>query len=306
MDPVLGVTVYLEPDFETLTAMRSFGIPRQLRNPHPAVVEFQRKKALVSKAEVGRAARFLQALISAAIEVGWKVPAKMRQWSRGSGEPLPDLSLQLPSGELFFTVRELDDRGRRVQAYITETDYYTRATRTRANTQFQASSKLEVTITKPWKDEAILSLRDSSDESIEEKLPTLIHILEIAEAEADWSHREEERRSEARQTRWEEVKKQAFAKLTYERNAEMLRDQLEGRQAAAAMRTYADEVTAQADQLGGPLRDDAREWSAWIREHADSTDPINGPLRLLCVTSASHDDLQPHMNGWSSYGPYWR
>ncbi|WP_235616651.1 hypothetical protein [Mycobacterium montefiorense] len=66
MDPVLGVAVYLEPDFEALTAMRSFDIPRQLRNPHPTVVEFQSKKALVSKAEISRAARFLQGLISAA------------------------------------------------------------------------------------------------------------------------------------------------------------------------------------------------------------------------------------------------
>lgn len=306
MDPVLGVTVYLEPDFEVLTAMRSFDIPRQLRDPHPAVVEFQRKRALVSKAEIGRAARFLQGLVSAANEVGWKVPPKVHNMSRGRGEPVPDLSLQLPSRELVLTVRELDERGRRVHAYVTETDYYTRGTRTSANKHFQASGKLEVTITKRWEDRTILSLSDTPGRSIEEQLPTLIQKLEIAEAEADWSRQEERRRSEVRQTRWEEVKKEAFTKLTYERNADMLRDQLERRQAAAAMRTYADEVNAQADQLNGPLRDEARKWSAWIRQHADTTDPINGPLRQLCVTSASHNDLEPHMNGWSSYGPYRR
>lgn len=306
MDPVLGVTVYLEPDFAALTAIRSFDLPRQLRDPHPAVVEFQNKKALVSKAEIGRAAGFLQGLISAATEVGWKIPPKMRQWSRAPGDPVPDLSLQLPSRELFLTVRELDERGRRVQAYVTETDYYPRTTRTIANSHFQASGKLEVTVTKMWTDDAILSVCDTPDASIEEQLPTLIHKLEIAEAEADWSHQEEMRRSEARQTRWEEVKKEAFTKLTYERNAEMLRDQLERRQAAATMRAYADEVDAQADQLDESVRDEAREWSAWIRQHAESTDPINGRLRLLCVTSASHNDLEPHMNGWSSYGPYRR
>lgn len=307
MDPVLGVTVYLEPDFAALTAVRSFDIPRQLRDPHPAVVEFQSKKALVSKAEIGRAARFLQGLISAASEVGWKVPPKMRHWSRGRGEPVPDLSLQLPSRELFLTVRELDERrGSGVQAYVTETDYYTRGTRTSANKHFQASGKLEVTITKIWEDQAILSLCDTDGASIEEQLPTLIHKLEIAEAEADWSRQEEERRSEARQARWEEVKKEAFTKLTYERNAEMLRDQLERRQAAATMRTYADEVDAQANQLNHADGDEARNWSAWIRQHADDTDPVNGPLRLTCVTSASHNDLEPHMNGWSAYGPYRR
>jgi len=249
MDPVLGVTVYLEPDFEALTAVRTFDIPRQLRNPHPVVVDFQSKKALVSKTEIGRAARFLQGLISAVSEVGWKVPPKVRHWSRGNGEPIPDLSLQLPSRELFLTVRELDERDRRLQAYVTETDYHTRGTRTIANRHFRASGKLEVTLTRMWTDDAILSACDKPDAPIEEQLPTLIHKLEIAEAEADWSRQEEMRRSEVRQARWEEVKKEAFARLTYERNAEMLRDQLERRQAAATMRIYADEVNARAGQL---------------------------------------------------------
>lgn len=77
MDPVLGVTVYLEPDYEALIVMRSFDVPRQLRDPHQAVAEFQNKKALVSKAQVRRAARFLQALVSAATEIGWKMGARL-------------------------------------------------------------------------------------------------------------------------------------------------------------------------------------------------------------------------------------
>jgi hypothetical protein len=152
MDPVLGVTVYLEPDFAALTAMRSFDIPRQLRDPHPAVVEFQNKRASVSKAQIGRAARFLQALISAATEVGWKISPKTRYMSSGRGEPVPDLSLRLPSQELVVTIRELDERGRWQQAYLTETDYYTRAVRTIANKQFQGSGSLAVTLAKTWDD----------------------------------------------------------------------------------------------------------------------------------------------------------
>ncbi|MDT5291923.1 MAG: hypothetical protein QOF88_6812 [Mycobacterium sp.] len=136
------------------------------------------------------------------------------------------------------------------------------------------------------------------------QLATLIRELEITEAEAEWARQEESRRSKIRQTRWEEVKQEAFTKLSYERNAEMLRDQLERRQAAATMRTYADGVETLAERFDDPDKEEARKWAAWIRQHADSTDPINGPLRLLRVTSASHNDLAPHMNGWSTYGPY--
>lgn len=96
-DAVLGVTVYLEPDFEALTAACSFNVPRQLRSPHPAVAAFQSKKALVSKGEIGRAARFLQALVLAAPEVGWKSPARIPNMSRERGDSGPDRTLQLPS-----------------------------------------------------------------------------------------------------------------------------------------------------------------------------------------------------------------
>ena len=306
MDPVLGVTVYLEPDFEVLTAVRAFSVPRQLRNPHPAVAAFQDKKALVSKAQIARAARFLQALVTAATELGWTVPAKVPH--RGRGESGPDLTLRFPSRELVVTIRELDQRGgrRHVRAYTTETDYYTRAERTTANKYFQASGKLEVTLTKTWEDQVIVSLRDTDGATIEEQLPTLVRKLEIAEAEADWSRQEEVRRSEIRETRWEEVKQDAFTKLSYERNADRLRDELDRRQSAAAMRTYAEEVAERAEQLDDENGEEARKWAAWIQEHAKRIDPTNGPLRLLRTTSCSHDELQPHMHGWSTHGPYHR
>jgi len=306
MDPVLGVTVYLEPDWEVLTAVRSFNIPHQLRDPHPAVVEFQNKKALVSKGEMGRAARFLQALTSAATEVGWKIPLKPGNRARRLGEHVHDLWLRLPSRELVVTIRELTQSGRQVQAYLIETDYYTRNTRTIANKHFQPSGKLAVTIVKAWDNDTVLSLQDTAGASLEEQLPVLIRKLEIAEAEADWSRQEASRRSEIRETRWEEVKQEAFTKLTYQRNAELLGDQLERRRAVVAMRAYADEIGARAEQLNGPHTEEARKWATWIRQHADRTDPINGPLHLLRITSASYDDLQPHMNGWSAYSPHRR
>jgi hypothetical protein len=59
----------------------------------------------------------------------------------------------------------------------------------------------------------------------------------------------------------------------------------------------------------GPEASDAqaaREWADWIRQQAERTDPLNGPLRVVHVTSCSHEELQPHMNGWSTRGPYGR
>ncbi|HEX3955319.1 MAG TPA: hypothetical protein VHZ03_01670 [Trebonia sp.] len=70
------------------------------------------------------------------------------------------------------------------------------------------------------------------------------------------------------------------------------------------MRAYAEEIDAHAAGLEAPAAQAAREWAGWIRQHAEHTDPLNGTLRLAKVISCSHDELQPHMNGWSTHGPY--
>lgn len=306
MDPVFGVTVYLEPDFAALTALRTFAIPAQLRDPHPGVTAFRDKKDLVSKAEVGRAARFLQALATASTTVGWKVTGRPRNEGYGRNLPDPDLIVRLPSRELVVSIRELDQRGRRVTAFITESDYYTRTTRTIANKSFKPSGRLEVRLSKKWEDETVLSIRDELGAPIEDQLPTLIRTLEIAEAEVAWSRKEEERRAEIRKVRWEEVKQEALVKVAYDRNAAQLDEQLDRRKAATVMRTYADDIESRTEGLTQPARPEATEWAAWIRAYADRIDPLNGPLRLLPVTSANHDELRPQLNGWNTYGPYRR
>jgi hypothetical protein len=113
MDPVLGVTAYLEPDFAALTLLRAFTVSRQLRRPHPAVTSFQEKRERVSRAQIARATRYLQGLVDAAAKLGWSTPAKVQAGYAGRGESGPDLSIRLPSREILVSVRELDERGRR-------------------------------------------------------------------------------------------------------------------------------------------------------------------------------------------------
>lgn len=305
MDPTLGVTAYLEPDFTALTPLRDFTVPRQLRDPHPAVVAFQDKRAYVSKKQIPRTARFLQAIVSAATEMGWKV-SQPRSAYTGDREVSPDLAVRLPSSEVVVTVRELDQRGRTGFAFTAGTEYYTRTPTTTANKGFLASGRLELILTKTWEQQPILSLCDTDEATLEEQLPTFMQRLEIFEAGAHWAREEETRRAEIRKVRWHEVRKEAFAALTQQRNAEKLRDELTRRDAAAAMRKYADEIDAITTQSTDFDSEAAHEWASWIRQHAETTDPLNGPLRIIQVTSCSHEELQPHMNGWSTHGPHRR
>ncbi|AWZ23080.1 hypothetical protein CEJ39_01850 [Rhodococcus pyridinivorans] len=301
MDPDLGVAVYLEPDFVVLTPRRTVAVPRQLRNPHPAVAAFRDKRAFVSKAHIQRAARLLEAMVSAAVERGWTVPAKTPLSYSGRDTVQPDLAFRLPSQQVVVSIRELDQRGRVRPAFVEHTDYYTRTSRTLANKDFLSSGRLEVTLTKMWDQQPILSVKDTHDATLEDQLATLVHTLEVAEAQARWQQQEESRRAEIREVRWQEVKKDAFRKLTYARNAERLRDELARREAAAAMRTYADDIDAHAASLEPSQCQAAQDWASWIRRHADHTDPLHGPLQIVEVTTCRHEELQPYMNGWSTY-----
>lgn len=304
MDPDLGLTAYLEPDWEKLTRPREFRVPRQLRNPHPAVSAFLEKRTYVSKEQIPRAARFLQALTAAAGEVGWKVAPKPPVGYSGGQEVIPDVALSLPSRSVVVSVRELDERGRAGRAFTTETSYSARPSRTVVNKYFAASGRLEVTVSKEWEQAAIVKLSDTSGAPLEDQLSVLIRKLEIDEAEAQWARTESVRRAEIRSVRWKEVKTEAFRRLTDQRNIERLRDEVARRAEVVAMCSYADQVDDRAVDLEGTARDAARHWASWIREHAGKIDPLNGALEVITVKTCSAEELQPHMSGWSAYGPH--
>lgn len=140
----------------------------------------------------------------------------------------------------------------KVQAGYTQTDYLTRTERTTVNKSFTASGRLEVTLTRGWEQHQVLSQRDTGKSTLEDQLPALIRLLEIDKAEAGWARQEEERRSEIREERWKEVKKEAFVRVAYERTSERLLAELDSRDAAATMRAYADEIDARAAALPAP------------------------------------------------------
>ena len=128
-----------------------------------------------------------------------------------------------------------------------------------------------MTLTREWEQRPVLSQRDSGRSTLEDQLPALIRVLEIGKAEAERTREEEERRADIRKDRWEEVRKAAFVRVAYERNAERLRAEL-GSRDVAATRVLRPWRPRPRRHFGSGL--------AWIREHAERTDPLNWPLRL--------------------------
>jgi hypothetical protein len=164
----------------------------------------------------------------------------------------------------------------KVQAGYTQTDYLTRTERTTVNKSFTASGRLEVTLTRGWEQHQVLSQRDTGKSTLEDQLPALIRLLEIDKAEAGWARQEEERRSEIREERWKEVRRRPSSVWP---TSAIPSGPSPSSTAAMPQRPCARTPTrsTRTAALPTPAAQAAHGWAEWIREHAERTDPLNGP-----------------------------
>ncbi len=307
MDPDLGFTLYLRPDYEQRIPVRTLKAPGRVpKTKHPAVERFLERRANVSKGSIPRAGRFLQGVVDACDIVGWKVTDKVsRSFGGNDIHSATDLEFRIGSTtyELAISEAAAGNRRRSPSPYVQEWDYYRGHTsKTVANKAFEPSGRLTVTVTTGWGATDLFRLSDEPGAPLEDQLAVLIRKLELRVAEEKWEWQERERRQKIRQERGEEIRAAVFEKVRYERNAKQAVRQLKDRQTATWLRDYANEVDLRAGQLDGEAAVAAGEWAKWLRDHAARVDPLNGDLNIISKIQATPDELQPHMKGWSPHG----
>ena len=113
---------------------------------------------------------------------------------------------------------------------------------------------------------------------------------------------EERREQDQREREWEEAMRVARDRLIESQRADLLRGQAEAWRHASEIRAFIHAVRARE---GGRWPTDARtdDWLAWAAKHADSIDPLLGPLFVPDAPEPRAADLEPFLNGWSPYGP---
>lgn len=304
MDPALGYTVFLRPDYEQRVLPRNVRAPvRMPKSPHPMVTAFVKRRANVSKASIARAGRFLQGLADTANELGWKVPSKAPNSYSRDNEAKVDLQLRIRSQIYEVKIWEADERNRHSRPYVEQWDHYAgRTSKTVANKDFIPSGRLHVSVSVGWDNRTLLQLGGTPGAPLENQLKVLLRKLEIHLAEEDWEHQERERRNRIRKERGDEVRAAAVERVRHERNAKRARDQLRDRQLANSLRQFAEEVADHAAGLAGEEHAAAVEWAAWLKRHAEEVDPLNGPLETVRQFNPTADELRPHMGDWSTYG----
>lgn len=177
MDPDLGFTLYLRPDFEQRIPVRALKAPgRMAKTKHPAVARFLERRANVSKGSIPRAGRFLQGIVDGCEIVGWKVSDKVsRSFGGNDIHSATDLEFRIGSTTYEVAIRETDAQNRRrsPSPYVQEWDYYRGHTsKTVANKAFAPSGRLTVTVTTGWGATDLFRLSDEPGRHWKTNLPS--------------------------------------------------------------------------------------------------------------------------------------
>ena len=113
---------------------------------------------------------------------------------------------------------------------------------------------------------------------------------------------EKQRQLEQRRLEWEQAMVVARARLVESQRGELLRQQTERWRQASEIRGFIEAVRAR-DGATWAVDPKSEAWLTWAAEHADSIDPLVGPLSMPEPPEPTPSALEPFLNGWSPYGP---
>lgn len=113
---------------------------------------------------------------------------------------------------------------------------------------------------------------------------------------------EEQRRLEQQRLDWEQAMRVARARLIESQRGELLQQQTARWRQASEIRGFIQAVRAR-DGASWAVDPKTDEWLDWSAEHADSIDPLLGPLFVPEAPEPSPSALEPFLDGWSPYSP---
>ena len=139
--------------------------------------------------------------------------------------------------------------------------------------------------------------------TLDDRLGQALDELERRAEEMDERARQEALRQEQVRLQWEEAMRGAERRLVQAHRADHLVGQVEQWRRATSIREFVAAVRA---QTGSPWAVDPKteEWLVWAGDHADSIDPLLGPLYMPEPPKAIPAALQPFLDGWSPHDPH--
>lgn len=273
----------------------------RLRNPHPIVASVRdNPRRLPYRREVRqRALRALDSIALAAVERGWEVRAPNAPRTANSRVELLAIDIQ---GHVFClsineesnrvphtpTVQELEEKKRWSWTRIPEYDS-------------TPSGRLAITIDRG---STVLqsTFRDTKTIDVFDRLPLLMHELELRAASAEDHRIERERQEAERRSRWERVRAEAEVQLVETHRESTLLECAHRWLQHQQVTDYLSAATDSLKRLDPADKAEAEEWLAWCHQHLARLNPLID-IAMPTDPEPTPEALRPFMRGLSPHGP---
>lgn len=187
------------------------------------------------------------------------------------------------------TVKELRDKARYTWTHIPTHDH-------------AASGRLRLKLLSCWAVRQGVFV-DTKTIRLEDRLPVIVHEIELrAAAEEDRAHRAEREREDL-QREWEQVHEAASFEACEQHRAKALIGQVEQWRQANEVDAYLRAMASRIEELEGEERTAAMEWLGWARGFRARMDPLGRRLTMPPDPTLTADALAPFMGGLSPHGP---
>ena len=137
---------------------------------------------------------------------------------------------------------------------------------------------------------------------LEDRLDRALAEIERRADELTQRAMEKQRQLEQRRLEWEQAMQMARARLVESQRGDLLRQQTDRWRHASEIRGFIQAVRARDGAAWG-VDPKTEAWLTWAAEHADSIDPLLGPLSVPEPPEPTPSALEPFLDGWSPYGP---
>ncbi|WP_131886610.1 hypothetical protein [Dietzia cinnamea] len=134
-------------------------------------------------------------------------------------------------------------------------------------------------------------------------LAQILQEIELRTAEAEVRRIERERQEREKRQRWEQAIEVARQRYAEHHRAHVLTEQMDRWRRTQELDQYLAAMRVRAQALPVDEQSGAQQWIAWAQQHRDAIDPLTGTLATPSTPDPKPKDLQPHLDGWSPYGP---
>lgn len=299
----------IEPLPDWMTAvLEPIPVPAQLRNPHPAVATLRSTDGLlpVTGPPRTRALRLLQALVTAVTARGHTVSAGTERTDHyGPRERRPiHLRFHVHGHDIGLRVTQVNDRTDHLPTPKELADQQRYSWTRIPKYDYAPSTRLRFELPGPHEHQQS-SWADGAKSQLEDKLPEIVHEIELRADAAERARLQAEERRRQEQIREQERIARATTKLIESRRVDVLLAQLAAWQRVRQLDEYLATMTAKITQLDDPeAAEAAREWLTWAQAYAARLDPLNGALALPPDPEPTYSALAPFLerpqgvSGW--------